>query len=134
MATAVDGGRVSTSEPLRTNRGAFGQLALCVGCCCGRPDRGYPPVPVDHLKAAWKAEKLNKAIQLTISGCLGPCDLPNVAVVLTPTGTTWIGKIAGDDDFDSLLDWARACKTRGVLQPLPARFAGRTFDRFPPVS
>jgi cobaltochelatase CobN len=102
MVTAIDGGRVSTSEPLRTNRGAFGQLALCVGCCCGRPDRGYPPVPVDHLKAAWKGEKLNKA--------------------------------AGDDDFDSLLAWARDCKTSGMLQPLPARFAGRTFDRFPPVS
>ena len=30
------------------------------------------------------AEKLNRTIQLTISGCLGPCDVPNVALLLTP--------------------------------------------------
>jgi hypothetical protein len=119
---------------MQTNRRTLGQIAFCVGCCCGRPDRGYPAVPVQQLKSAWKAEKLNGAVQLTISGCLGPCDLPNVALVLTPTGQTWIGKIAGDDDFDSLLDWARACKASGSVQPLPARFADRTFDRFPQTS
>jgi cobaltochelatase CobN len=61
------------------------QLLLCKGCCCGRTDRGLPEVPVERIKAAWKAEKLNRGVQLTISGCLGPCDLPNVAVLVTAT-------------------------------------------------
>ena len=125
---------MGSAEPLRTNRVCLGQLALCVGCCCGRPDRGYSPVPVDRLKAAWKAEKLNKAIQLTISGCLGPCDWANVVLILTPTGPTWLGRLDGDADFDALLDWSRACQSTGALQPLPARSADRTFDRFPAAS
>jgi len=88
-------------------------------------------VPVDHLKAAWKAEKLNKAIQLTVSGCLGPCDLANVALILTPSGATWLGSLNSDADFDALLEWARACQAAGRLQPVPSRFDTHTFDRFP---
>ena len=67
------------------------QVLVCIGCCCGRVDRGKPEVPVDWLKAQWKAARLNPYIQLTISGCLGPCDLPNVVAVLTAAGQQWIG-------------------------------------------
>jgi cobaltochelatase CobN len=63
------------------------QILLCKGCCCGKTERGLPEVPVDRIKSVWKAEKLNRGAQLTISGCLGPCDVPNVAVVVTPEGT-----------------------------------------------
>ncbi|HEY2787223.1 MAG TPA: (2Fe-2S) ferredoxin domain-containing protein [Fimbriiglobus sp.] len=84
---------MDSSEKLLTTRRALGQISFCVGCCCGRPDRGFPVVPVGRLKAAWKAEKLNKAVQLTNSGCLGPCDLANVAVMLPPAKSVWIGKL-----------------------------------------
>jgi hypothetical protein len=68
------------TELLTTNRDkALGGIVFCQGCCCGRTDRGRPELPVERLKAAWKADKLNQAVQLTISGCLGPCDVPNVA-------------------------------------------------------
>jgi hypothetical protein len=60
--------------PLTTRRQALAQLAFCRGCCCGRTDRGRPEVPVERLKQIWAAEKLNRTVQLTISGCLGPCD------------------------------------------------------------
>jgi hypothetical protein len=53
---------------LQTKMRAFGQLLLCKGCCCGKTERGLPAVPVDRLKAVWKAEKLNRTIQLTVSG------------------------------------------------------------------
>ena len=105
------------------------QVLLCRGCCCGRPDRGYPEVPVDRIKAVWKAEKLNRAVQLTISGCLGPCDLPNVAVVVTPRGATWYGLIQGDGDYDAMIEWARARK-EGNDACEPAEWRGRSFDRF----
>ncbi|MDB5352088.1 MAG: hypothetical protein JWN86_3335 [Planctomycetota bacterium] len=105
------------------------QVLLCKGCCCGRPDRGYPDVPVDRIKAAWKAEKLNRSVQLTISGCLGPCDLPNVAVLVTSTGTTWYGLIQGDADYDALIDWARSRKD-GEQTMEPEGWRGRTFNRF----
>jgi hypothetical protein len=119
-----------TTPALTTKRRALGQIAFCLGCCCGRVDRGFPAVPVEQLKAAWKAEKLNAAVQLTISGCLGPCDLPNVALVLTPTGTQWLGRLA-DSDFDEVLSWVRTCKAAGELQPLPPALAAKSFERFP---
>ena len=74
------------SGPPGTKVRSPAQVLLCKGCCCGRTDRGLPEVPVDRIKATWKAEKLNRVVQLTISGCLGPCDLPNVAVVVTARG------------------------------------------------
>jgi hypothetical protein len=61
---------------LITKRQVLGQLVLCKGCCCGRTDRGLPEVPVERIKEIWQREKLNRSIQLTISGCLGPCDVP----------------------------------------------------------
>src|SRR5690349_7305685 len=74
-------------------RRARGQVILCQGCCCGRRDRGFPEVPVDRIKAAWKAGRLNRTIQLTISGCVGPCDVANVAVIVGPGGTAWLGEL-----------------------------------------
>lgn len=103
---------------------------LCKGCCCGRTDRGLPEVPVERIKAVWKAEKLNRGVQLTISGCLGPCDLPNVAVLVTATGTQWYGLIDGDAHYDALIAWARACVAGGANLPPPDLLARHRFDRF----
>ena len=95
------------------------QVLLCKGCCCGRTDRGLPAVPVERIKAIWKAEKLNRSVQLTISGCLGPCDLPNVAVIVTALGSTWYGRLEGDAPYDALIAWARAAVAAGTSTPLP---------------
>lgn len=107
-----------------------GQLILCRGCCCGRPERGFPAVPVDRIKAIWKAEKLNRTIQLTISGCVGPCDLANVAVVLGPGEIEWYGRLAGEDVYDCLIAWARDCKAAGKRLPIPPLIARQRFERF----
>src|SRR5262245_6631103 len=107
-----------------TGRQALGQVVFCLGCCCGRTDRGYPAVPLDHLKTVWKAEKLNASVQLTISGCLGPCDAANVALVLTPGGQEWLGELRTSAEYEALIDWARACRAAGHLLPTPAELAG----------
>jgi len=72
---------------LATNRQPLAQLVFCQGCCCGRTDRGRPELPVARLKDVWQTEKLNRSVQLTISGCLGPCDLANVALLIAPMAT-----------------------------------------------
>ena len=109
---------LNANERTPTRIKSTAQVLLCKGCCCGKTERGLPEVPVDRLKAAWKAEKLNRAVQLTISGCLGPCDLPNVVVVMTADRVRWYGLIAGDADYDALLDWARACQAEDrALEP-----------------
>ena len=107
---------------------------FCVGCCCVRTDRGLPEVPVDRIKAAWKAGKLNRVVQLTISGCLGPCELPNVAAVLTAGGCEWYGLLAGDAHYDAIIAWARECADRGEPLPFPASLDAHRLRRFaPPV-
>ncbi len=106
------------------------QLMLCKGCCCGRTDRGLPEVPVERIKAAWKAEKLNRGVQLTISGCLGPCDLPNVAVLVTALGMEWYGRLDGAAHYDALIAWARDCLAAGTALPAPSTLAAHRFERF----
>ena len=116
--------------PLTTRVKPPAQVLFCKGCCCGKTERGLPAVPVERIKAAWKAEKLNRGVQLTISGCLGPCDLPNVALVITAEGTQWYGRLDGDAHYDAIIDWARGCVAEKTVQPLPALLAAHRFERF----
>ncbi|HEX9004695.1 MAG TPA: (2Fe-2S) ferredoxin domain-containing protein [Blastocatellia bacterium] len=119
---------------LETKRKTIGQVLVCVGCCCGRTDRGKPPVPVDWLKSEWKARKLLKTIQLTISGCLGPCDLVNVVCLIAPQRTVWLGGLTEQKHFDALLEWATQSAAANKLLPLPALLAEPEFERFQPLA
>ena len=134
-------GKESMSEPIeasvRTKRHALAQLVLCKGCCCGRTDKGRPELPEERLTTAWKNEHLLKTIQLTVSGCLGPCDVPNVVQIVTPEGTEWYGRIEGAA-YDQLVEWARACKAANRVLPRPAaldahRFGGLLTEEKPCV-
>jgi cobaltochelatase CobN len=120
----------AVSEPLTTRIKSPAQVLLCKGCCCGRTDRGLPDVPVERIKAIWKAEKLNRSVQLTISGCLGPCDLPNVAAIATAAGLAWYGRLEGDAPYDALIAWARASAMAGTALPPPEELEALRFERF----
>jgi hypothetical protein len=115
---------------LTTKRMALAQLVFCQGCCCGRTDRGRPELPVEQLKEIWKGEKLNRTVQLTISGCLGPCDVPNVALVMLPEGNVWLGGMEGQGVYESLVTCARACHAEGRVLPLPEGLDSLRFERF----
>jgi cobaltochelatase CobN len=120
-----------TGQRLRTRRKPLAQIVLCQGCCCGQTERGLPAVPLDWLKPLWKSEKLNKIVQLTVSGCLGPCDLPNVCCIVTPEGLTWYGRLTTREDYAVLVSWARRCREQAALQPLPAELEHLRFERWP---
>jgi cobaltochelatase CobN len=115
---------------LHTKRWVLGQLIVCKGCCCGRTDRGLPEVPVERIKEIWRREKLNRSIQLTVSGCLGPCDVPNVVLILTSDPPEWLGRIAGDASYNLLIQWARDCHVAGALVPMPEPLAENRLERF----
>ena len=117
---------------MTTKRLALAQLVFCQGCCCGRTDRGRPELPVDQLKQIWKDEKLNRTVHLTISGCLGPCDLPNVALVILPEGNVWLGGMEGSEVYERLVVWARSCHAADETLPLPEELAPLRFERFQP--
>jgi len=112
---------------VRTKRHVLGQVVICKGCCCGRTDKGRPGLPEERLKATWKKERLLKTIQLTISGCLGPCDVANVVQVLTPEGIEWYGRLEREAHYDALIEWARACHAAGALLPRPTLLASHRF-------
>ncbi len=134
-AVSIEQGRVLATprgpdRALTTRRMVHAQVAVCLGCCCGQVQKGKPPVPVEALKAAWKENKLLKHVQLSISGCLGPCDVPNVVKVSSVRGQEWIGNIQDPTEYQALIDWAVRVKEAGRLLPLPSQFDARRFDPF----
>ena len=96
--------------PLKTKRLVVGQITICRGCCCGNVERGLPEVPVEWLKSEWRKRGLLKRVQLTISGCVGPCDVPNVVVITSSSGTEWLGNIVEFDQYRNLVEWAVRCR------------------------
>ena len=71
-------------------------------------------------------------MQLTISGCLGSCDLANVALVITPDGNQWFGNLAGDAVYDLLIVWAQECHRNGRLVSPPEALDALRFEPFGP--
>src|SRR5262245_61707273 len=125
----VPSGEKSATVVSQTKRKSLMQVLVCVGCCCGRVERGKPEVPVDWLKAQWKAARLNPYIQLTISGCLGPCDLPNVVAVLTVTGQQWIGQLDRQKEYRSLGPMGACLRAGRRLESLPPVLNESMFKR-----
>ena len=94
--------------------------------------RGKPEVPVDRLKQEWRARGLSKFVQLTISGCLGPCDLVNVVRISGDRDDIWLGNLRSIEDYLDLVTWAEQSKIgRSIGSTLPAD-AGSRFDPFRP--
>lgn len=123
---------ISAGLPVETRRDTvYGQLMCCQGCCCGRTDRGFPALPVEWIKERWKSRKLNNAVQLTISGCLGPCDVANVVCVVTSTGEMiWLGGLTEHWQYEQLVEWAERSQDQGYLATLPSELSRHIFQRF----
>jgi hypothetical protein len=118
-------------EELNTKRKAIGQILVCaLGCCCNRTDKGRPVVPVDWLKKEFKERRLLRHIQLTFTGCLGPCDLVNVVTIITPVETIWLGGLTEGWQFEALLDWSTKSAMLERLLPLPKSLIPYRFERW----
>jgi cobaltochelatase CobN len=125
---------VIDADSLKTKREVIGQITVCSGCCCGAVGRGKPEVPLDWLKQEWRSRGLLKNIQLTVSGCLGPCDLPNVVRISGPSAEIWIGRIDRHEQYAGLVEWASESKAAGLLLPLPEGFEQLKFNPFRTVA
>ena len=109
---------------LETKRRVIGQLIVCQGCCCGATYKDRPAVPAEWLKDEWRKRGLLKRVQLSISGCVGPCDVPNIVAISNERGTQWLGNITEFSQYQSLLAWAVASVNAGELLRLPNEFKG----------
>ena len=115
---------------IRTKRTVIGQITICRGCCCGNVSRGKPDAPVDWIKDQWRQRGLMKHIQLTISGCLGPCDLVNVVRISCDGCDVWLGNIRTNEQYSDLVEWAERSKSLAMLQPLSPSLEALRFDPF----
>ena len=115
---------------INTKRIVLAQVSLCRGCCCGAVQKGNPEVPVEWMKEEWKRRGLKKTIQLTISGCLGPCDLTNVVSISSAEQTIWLGGLRDFASYLALLEWASASCEAGRSVELSAKLSQLRFDPF----
>src|SRR5215813_14209278 len=71
-----------------------GQLFVCAsGCCCGRTEDGFAPVPAETFHREWERRRLRNVVHLTIGGCLGPCALANVVLLLFDGQAQWFHSV-----------------------------------------
>ena len=71
-----------------------GHLFVCAsGCCCGRTEDGFAPVPAETFHREWERRRLRNIVHLTIGGCLGPCALANVTLLLFDGQAQWFHSI-----------------------------------------
>lgn len=124
----------SLETRLQTKRAMIGNVAVCRGCCCGETPRGKPEVPVDLLKREWRQRGLLKTVHLSISGCLGPCDLANVVSISSAAGTVWLGALHELRNYTTLLEWAQASKNAEYPLPVPSELSVFRFNPFQATS
>src|SRR5580698_7539170 len=105
----------------------LGQISICDGCCCGKTEKGHPAVPVQWLKQEWKVRGLLKRVHLSICGCLGPCDVPNVVMISNSEGTQWLAYLDNQRHYAMLADWAEQSKNADELLPLPRELQEHAF-------
>jgi cobaltochelatase CobN len=86
-----------------------GHLFVCAtGCCCGITERGYAAVPVDLYDREWERRKWRNRVHLTIGGCLGPCVLANVTMLIFDGRTLYFQSLNSEPLVLALLDYVDA--------------------------
>ena len=99
-----------------------GHLFVCAsGCCCGRTEDGFAAVPAETFHREWARRRLRNVVHLTIGGCLGPCALANVALLLFDGQAQWFHSVSADVLVCALYDHVeRMLEADGCLPPPPA--------------
>jgi cobaltochelatase CobN len=106
-----------------------GHLMVCAkGCCCGRTERGYAPVPVEFYKQEYKRRKIRNIIHLSMNGCLGPCPLANVVLLFFDGRPIWFQSIATEAQIVALFDYIERMIAADGYVPPPAELAEYVFN------
>ena len=97
-----------------------GQLFVCAsGCCCGRTEDGFAPAPVETFHREWERRRLRNVVHLTIGGCLGPCALANVALLLFDGQAQWFHSVNSDAIALHIYDHVEAMLEADACLPPP---------------
>jgi cobaltochelatase CobN len=117
-------------EPINVFRRP-GQLFVCAtGCCCGHTERGHAQVPVELYHHEWARRRIRHKVHLSLGGCLGPCALSNVALLLYDGHQIWFHSITGDEQVVAIYDYIEAMVQADCYLPPPETLASQVFDVF----
>jgi cobaltochelatase CobN len=105
-----------------------GQLFVCAtGCCCGRTGDGFAAVPAELYHGEWERRRLRNLVHLTIGGCLGPCALANVVLLVFDGQALWFHSVNSEALVLALYDHVEAMLDAGGVRPAPPELAARQF-------
>ncbi|HEY1291705.1 MAG TPA: cobaltochelatase subunit CobN, partial [Chloroflexota bacterium] len=108
-----------------------GHLFVCAtGCCCGHTERGHAPVPVDVYDREWERRKWRNRVHLTIGGCLGPCVLSNVTMLMFDGRTLYFQSLNSEPLIMALLDYVDDMLEADAYLPPPPALAELHFTAF----
>jgi cobaltochelatase CobN len=107
-----------------------GQLFVCQGCCCGNTERGMPSLPLAEFKQQWKDRGVRLRVHLTITGCLGPCPLANVVLILFAGESVWLHSINTLEHVTAIYDYLESMLAAEKYLPPPGRLADCHFNRY----
>jgi len=106
-------------------------LMVCAkGCCCGQTGRGFAGVPIDFYKQEYKKRKIRKLVQLTMSGCLGPCPLANVTLLFFEGRPIWFQSINGEAQIRAIFDYIDQMLAADCYLPPPPELTDYVFTYY----
>lgn len=102
-----------------------GHLFVCSnGCCCGHTDQNdFAPINLTLYESEWVRRKLASRVHLTTGGCLGPCALANVAMLLFAGRGIWFHSMNSDAQILALYDYIDSMLASGGYLEPPAALA-----------
>src|SRR6185436_15590671 len=124
MVQRVDGRMVNAGRKR-------GMLMVCAtGCCCGLTERGFAPVPRDLYHNEWERRRLRNKVHLNQGGCLGPCPLANVAMLLLDGRPYWFHSLNDEALIVALFDYIDALLSAERHVAPPPLLAPHLFNGF----
>jgi nitrile hydratase accessory protein len=117
----ADGQLVNVARPR-------GQIFVCHdACCCGRTEDGFAPVPLHVYQREWERRRFRNFVHLTTGGCLGPCALANVVMLLWDGQALWFQSINSEALVVALFDYVQGMLEADRFLPPGEPLAGLQF-------
>jgi nitrile hydratase accessory protein len=106
-----------------------GQLFVCHdACCCGRTADGFAPVPLAVYQREWEQRRFRNFVHLTVGGCLGPCALANVAMLLWDGQALWFQSLNSEALVVALFDYMQGMLEADTFLPPAEPLASLQFS------
>ncbi|GAC1557197.1 MAG: cobaltochelatase subunit CobN [Ktedonobacteraceae bacterium] len=108
-----------------------GHLFICAtGCCCGHTERKFAAVPTELYHTEWERRKLRNKVHLTQAGCLGPCPLANVVMLIFDMHHIWFHSMNSETQVIAIYDYIEHMLATNSYLPPPADLTPYTFTSF----